>query len=773
MRKKQGRESILLLFMIVLIIPLCFSACSKRQKEEKKIEKQKQKEKDDNNSDGTYQADFYTVNEKLELVHKIFVDKEQVLFIGSVYEKAKGEKKKRYHTYLLSCLKDGSNAKKIELPLDVSANVNFAAINYSTDGELKIYIVTSGDKKKGMENKSNTGYYFHIFNVKGKEEEVHGLNLIAQEEFYISTNMAFVQEDGSFYNVVGQRIYEFDKNGNQSSVSVFQEQDIYGIVPLTKETAFVLGEAAGSKNVWKLLDLKEKKFGNENYIEDYNFASVIMHSIDENKILLEDSKNIYQFDIESGKITLLFSWMNLGIDGSLFLRDTVDKEGEIFATTVKEEKGQYVPELISIKKEKRTEAEKKVLTLACAFELSEDIRGQLIAFNKTNKKIQIELLDYSGYQDAAIRMNLDIASGKIPDIIYTRNFPVEQFIKKGIFTDLYSLMEQDKEIKKEDFIDSIRSAVEVDKKLYYFSSSFRISALAGSKKLLGDRTSWTIEEMEEIYHNMPEKSVFMQGQRRQWFLRQYLNTQMQDYVKWQTGEVKFDSEAFKKILEFSKNFPDQKEEILEEQDRETAIKQGKVMLEIFQLYDFSEIQVFSQLYKNVGGFTIVPYPSVEKAEILPMEFTGASFGITEQCKDKQSAWQFLRQFLTYDYQKSLSIDESDGFPTRKDVLEKKLEYAQAKKQYKDQDGTVVKPIHSSVGFDGKKIKLRPLNKKEVAVINEMIQRVGISSGYNEGVKDIMDIVMEEVESYYAGDKTVEEVMEIIQNRVKLYVSENS
>ncbi len=171
MRKKQGRESILLLFMIVLIIPLCFSACSKRQKEEKKIEKQKQKEKDDNNSDGTYQADFYTVNEKLELVHKIFVDKEQVLFIGSVYEKAKGEKKKRYHTYLLSCLKDGSNAKKIELPLDVSANVNFAAINYSTDGELKIYIVTSGDKKKEWKIKVIQDIIFIYLMLKEKKKK--------------------------------------------------------------------------------------------------------------------------------------------------------------------------------------------------------------------------------------------------------------------------------------------------------------------------------------------------------------------------------------------------------------------------------------------------------------------------------------------------------------------------------------------------------------------------------------------------------------------------
>jgi hypothetical protein len=37
----------------------------------------------------------------------------------------------------------------------------------------------------------------------------------------------------------------------------------------------------------------------------------------------------------------------------------------------------------------------------------------------------------------------------------------------------------------------------------------------------------------------------------------------------------------------------------------------------------------------------------------------------------------------------------------------------------------------------------------------------------------MDIVQEEAGAFYAGDKTAKEVAEIIQSRIKLFVSENS
>ena len=60
-----------------------------------------------------------------------------------------------------------------------------------------------------------------------------------------------------------------------------------------------------------------------------------------------------------------------------------------------------------------------------------------------------------------------------------------------------------------------------------------------------------------------------------------------------------------------------------------------------------------------------------------MSFEGFTMAITEACHNKEGAWEFLRRFLTYDYQKKIDY----ALPTRKDALKKKLEYAAATKNY--------------------------------------------------------------------------------------------
>ena len=85
-------------------------------------------------------------------------------------------------------------------------------------------------------------------------------------------------------------------------------------------------------------------------------------------------------------------------------------------------------------------------------------------------------------------------------------------------------------------------------------TSFAVNVLIGSKKVFGDMESWTYEEMEEKYKNMPKNGVFMQDMTREWFMYNMLGSQMKDFIDFETGEVNLDSEEFINMLEFSKNF---------------------------------------------------------------------------------------------------------------------------------------------------------------------------------------------------------------------------
>ncbi len=143
---------------------------------------------------------------------------------------------------------------------------------------------------------------------------------------------------------------------------------------------------------------------------------------------------------------------------------------------------------------------------------------------------------------------------------------------------------------------------------------------------------------------------------------------------------------------------------------------------------------------------------------------GSMLAITKQCKEAEGAWEFIRQFLTYDFQKT---EVNYCFPVRKDMLERRLEQVQATKSYKEEDGTKVNTIMEEYGYD------RALTKEEAEMIRSIVERIGTCSSYDTATDEIGEIINEELQAFYTGDKTAKEAAEIIQSRAKIYVSENS
>ncbi|MBQ7925751.1 MAG: hypothetical protein IJ335_05590, partial [Lachnospiraceae bacterium] len=68
--------------------------------------------------------------------------------------------------------------------------------------------------------------------------------------------------------------------------------------------------------------------------------------------------------------------------------------------------------------------------------------------------------------------------------------------------------------------------------------------------------------------------------------------------------------------------------------------------------------------------------------------------------------------------------------------------------------------------------VRPVDEGDVALVEEMLQN-GIAMFYfTPRDYQVLDIVQEEAEAYFQGQKNVDEVCAIIQSRVQLYLDEN-
>lgn len=408
------------------------------------------------------------------------------------------------------------------------------------------------------------------------------------------------------------------------------------------------------------------------------------------------------------------------------------------------------------------------LVLACNGAGS--IEKEVKKFNKNNGKYSIQIKDYSSYDAPLEQLNMDIAAGNVPDIVMIDFIPVSRYIKKGILADLSEFLASDAEIKKEDFLDSVLNSLEKNGKIYFLPAFFSVDALLGSTDVVGNREAWSFDEMEMVFNHMPEDSVFMTYETKEWFLKVFLKGLVDKFVDWENNSSDFESEDFVRLLEFSNRFPYEKDLKMGSQENLWKLaKEKKLML--LDLNTIFDVELGNKLWKNKGGVSIMSYPNEERDPALKMNADSTAMAITEQCRNKEGAWEFIRTFLTEDYQ-SKNGNSWAEIPSRKDVFDVYLEHAMTEETYVDSYGITVNPVQESWMFDGQEIKISPLQKKEAEQVVSIIERIGKCSAFDDMADTIVDVAVEEAGAYYLGDKTAMETAEIIQKKVSIYLSEN-
>ncbi|MCI8750407.1 MAG: extracellular solute-binding protein [Lachnospiraceae bacterium] len=701
-----------------------------------------------------------------------------IYMTGSHYEYNEKKQSGKSINYLM---KGSVDSKNIDMAEIKGLKENETPSTLFMDEEGNIYMLSSVYNYNEKTGASNTKYYMAELaedgSLSGHVELKPGLK--KNEELYLGGTAVY--EDEKLITFSDQKIYIFNKDGSLAKTA---ESDNYidSIFTANNGKIYIMnyngicGLDTDTGNFGETIDLGDRII--------YNIKNVKQGK--DGIVYLNNDDGLYECDLSKNKLELLFNWINVDINSNNILDFQMMEDGSLIVLSTLSNyndsgKGGSTSsvEIASVNKKKYSEArQKKRLTLAASY-ISQPLKEEILKYNKGSEDYHIEIKSYNTYEDPQKQMNLDIISGDIPDIIELSGLSKSMYIKKGMLADLYPFIEKDGEIKKEDFVDSVINTIEHNGKLYYMPTSFAVNVLIGSKKVFGDMESWTYEEMEEKYKSMPKNGVFMQDMTREWFMYNMLGSQMKDFIDFETGEVNLDSEEFINMLEFSKNFQTSDQYMKEREangwqneSKVELINSGRLLLSEMFLYDFSDIQINEKLYKKQGGYTVISQPSKDKNNKLAMGSGDACLAISEKCNDKDGAWKFLRGIFTYEYQKKIS--DNYGFPVRKDVLEKKIEYAMATKAYKDDDGTQVTPItDSTYSMDDFTVELKPYTKAHMDLFRSIVDRIGKENNYDTYFNDISEIINEESKAFFAGDKTAEETAKILQSRVKIYVSENS
>ena len=142
--------------------------------------------------------------------------------------------------------------------------------------------------------------------------------------------------------------------------------------------------------------------------------------------------------------------------------------------------------------------------------------------------------------------------------------------------------------------------------------------------------------------------------------------------------------------------------------------------------------------------------------------------MSSTCGNKDGAWEFLRTFLTEDYQES----NTWSFPTNKTVFDSRLKEAMTPIYYTDPEtGEQVEQSQGGMSWGPNpedSIEFYAMSQEEADQLMGLIDSTTVLYSYDE---ELLSIVMDASAPYFAGQRTLDDVARQVQSRVSLYVNE--
>lgn len=284
----------------------------------------------------------------------------------------------------------------------------------------------------------------------------------------------------------------------------------------------------------------------------------------------------------------------------------------------------------------------------------------------------------------------------------------------------------------------------------------------------------TLEELLASAERHPEARAFDGMSRDE--LMQYLMMFNEDiFIDWGTGTCHFDSDTFQAVLQYVKQYPDApksqvspENQVFSESDMEEAslpakIRNGEVLYAVADLDTLRAFQEYEGMFGESAACIGFPTPDGEGGHIL---FTSDAYAIVSGSQHKEGAWKFIEGFLAQDKGEAYYGNFlNTSFPTLKKTFNDKVEKAIAADSQYGSD-----KFPERIYSDGTTFQFRALTWEDV---NVMLKLVPEAEPYFDAEGDeIIRIIEEEAAGYYSGQKGIQDVVEVIQNRVQLYVNEN-
>ncbi len=791
----------LALALALMLMAALFAGCGKKEKapEMKKVQY-------------VYRAsEFAGVPEDLRSIEQIFAVDGNIYLYGRYYDENWTVNGPR----LYRCKTDGSGMTRVDLGIedtvqsemdeeesDSGENSNTTTLTAAPDGGIWYVVQRSTYGFEGDEYKYEEHSTLRKIGTAGETAAELDLDEFKENEYdYFYVSALTTDADGYVYMSAGQNILILTPAGEKYAlIEVPEESSINTMVRTGEGKVIASFYGLAGTGLLREIDREAKAFGKEVHLgqtEDGKISTAY-YSIMPGygcSLFYRDSQNVYSYDIASGTATTVLNYINSDLNSNETGSLTPISENQMITSVYdwdpESDRENITVELLTKVPDEEIQP-RRIITLGTTG-LDYNTRKMIVDFNKANETYRIELRDYAdqngvitygGYASATMaagmpgeveydweagmrKFNTDIISGNIPDIIQIdSNMPYDSYVAKGLLADLYPMIEKDEGIKKEDYLPNVFQALEKDGKLYSLIPGFTVMTVIGKTSVVGDRQSWTMDEMARMMKDLPDGVQLFSEMTREQFMNYAMTLSSGSFVNYATGECHFDSDSFKRLLEMAKTFPEEinwEEVYGEDYDwslYETQYRDNRTLLSAQYMSDFTTLH-YAEAVNFGEKVSFIGFP--DDSGVGATLNVSQQFAIYSKSPNTEGAWTFLRQFLTDEFQ-----EQQYNMPIKLTALEKKQQEAQKPYTYEDEDGNLVE-MPNTYFIRDEEIDIGYPTQEECDRIMAYIRTV---TNIYRLDSSLMDIVNEEAGGFFAGQRSVDDVAGVIQNRVKTYLAEN-
>lgn len=455
----------------------------------------------------------------------------------------------------------------------------------------------------------------------------------------------------------------------------------------------------------------------------------------------------------------VISWLNCDVDGTGLMALASTGDGSFLAMV---NGVSQTPVAVALQAQETDPNEEKiVLTMACR-ELPSSVSAAVRKFNQKSTEYRIEIQDYGAASvDGIDRLTTDLNAGNIPDLFCTDGIDLQAMISGGWLANLWPYIDADEVLTRDSLVESLFNAMSVDGGLYTVTGGFTLKTTLALAAIVGDEPGWTLEEMQQIASSVPQlETLGGTYYTRETAMEDILQYYSQQFIDREAGTASFDSAAFVELLEYVYSLPAEKK-----QSGTSDLLEGRRLFVSAEIYDLLSSR-FTQI-RNTGHNDITVwkgFPGIAGSGSIFCPET--PMAMAANGKHKEAAWAFLRTVLLpenqgYDHFWDGKFKDYNSLPSNRSVFDAMVqEMCQQPKEL----------ISSCSNGNGESVQVTGWSEAEAEAFNQLIENT-VTVAQPEG--PVSAILRDEISRYIGGQQDARAAASAIQNRVQLYLAEQS